>query len=199
MTRTRFMISMPCPPTRSRSRRGRSARAIRQIGPGLILAASIVGTGELINTTGPGSQGRLLAALADPPELRDQGLRPGRARPVRDHPRQDDPGGLRHAARAQARGLVDLLALADHDADHPGPDRRDGGDRRPGGPHGLPRRLAGHGRAARANLVPSWGTYLCHARGAHLGGTHDRWRRSCSCSRAAIAGSRRSRPCWWRR
>jgi manganese transport protein len=30
-------------------------RAIRQIGPGLILAASIVGTGELINTTGLGA------------------------------------------------------------------------------------------------------------------------------------------------
>src|SRR5262245_31580854 len=30
--------------------------AIRQIGPGLILAASIVGTGELINTTGLGAQ-----------------------------------------------------------------------------------------------------------------------------------------------
>jgi manganese transport protein len=31
-------------------------RAIRQIGPGLILAASIVGTGELINTTGLGAR-----------------------------------------------------------------------------------------------------------------------------------------------
>ncbi len=32
------------------------SRAIRQIGPGLILAASIVGTGELINTTGLGAK-----------------------------------------------------------------------------------------------------------------------------------------------
>jgi Mn2+/Fe2+ NRAMP family transporter len=32
------------------------ARAIRQIGPGLILAASIVGTGELINTTSLGAE-----------------------------------------------------------------------------------------------------------------------------------------------
>jgi Mn2+/Fe2+ NRAMP family transporter len=32
------------------------AKAIRQIGPGLILAASIVGTGELINTTGLGAK-----------------------------------------------------------------------------------------------------------------------------------------------
>src|SRR5437868_9819321 len=31
-------------------------RAIRQIGPGLILAASIVGTGELINTTSLGAK-----------------------------------------------------------------------------------------------------------------------------------------------
>ncbi|MGE3822369.1 MAG: Nramp family divalent metal transporter, partial [Isosphaeraceae bacterium] len=31
-------------------------RALRQIGPGLILAASIVGTGELINTTSLGAQ-----------------------------------------------------------------------------------------------------------------------------------------------
>jgi manganese transport protein len=31
-------------------------KALRQIGPGLILAASIVGTGELINTTGLGAQ-----------------------------------------------------------------------------------------------------------------------------------------------
>src|SRR6478609_7814957 len=31
-------------------------RAIRQIGPGLILAASIVGTGELINTTSLGAR-----------------------------------------------------------------------------------------------------------------------------------------------
>src|SRR6516164_7205620 len=32
------------------------SRALRQIGPGLILAASIVGTGELINTTGLGAK-----------------------------------------------------------------------------------------------------------------------------------------------
>ena len=32
------------------------SKAIRQIGPGLILAASIVGTGELINTTSLGAQ-----------------------------------------------------------------------------------------------------------------------------------------------
>jgi Mn2+/Fe2+ NRAMP family transporter len=32
------------------------SRAIRQIGPGLILAASIVGTGELINTTSLGAE-----------------------------------------------------------------------------------------------------------------------------------------------
>ena len=31
-------------------------RSVRQIGPGLILAASIVGTGELINTTSLGAQ-----------------------------------------------------------------------------------------------------------------------------------------------
>src|SRR3954467_6939584 len=31
-------------------------RAIKQIGPGLILAASIVGTGELINTTSLGAK-----------------------------------------------------------------------------------------------------------------------------------------------
>src|SRR5690348_17746579 len=30
--------------------------AVKQIGPGLILAASIVGTGELINTTGLGAE-----------------------------------------------------------------------------------------------------------------------------------------------
>jgi Mn2+/Fe2+ NRAMP family transporter len=35
-------------------------RAIRQIGPGLILAASIVGTGELINTTGLGAKAGFL-------------------------------------------------------------------------------------------------------------------------------------------
>ena len=44
------------PPTPSRSRRTRSRKAIRQIGPGLILAASIVGTGELINTTSLGAK-----------------------------------------------------------------------------------------------------------------------------------------------
>src|SRR6476661_5495798 len=32
------------------------SEAIRQVGPGLILAASIVGTGELINTTGLGAK-----------------------------------------------------------------------------------------------------------------------------------------------
>ena len=42
------------------------ARAIRQIGPGLILAASIVGTGELINTTSLGAKAGLQPALADP-------------------------------------------------------------------------------------------------------------------------------------
>ena len=47
---------MPCLRTRSASRRIRSSRAIRQIGPGLILAASIVGTGELINTTSLGAK-----------------------------------------------------------------------------------------------------------------------------------------------
>ena len=78
-------------------------RAFRQIGPGLILAASIVGTGELINTTGLGAR-RASPALADPAELRDQGLRPGGAGPVRDHARQDDARGVRHAARAAAAG-----------------------------------------------------------------------------------------------
>ena len=34
----------------------RFSKAIRQVGPGLILAASIVGTGELINTTGLGAK-----------------------------------------------------------------------------------------------------------------------------------------------
>ena len=48
-------ISMPCPPTRSASRRIRWRGPFGQIGPGLILAASIVGTGELINTTGLGA------------------------------------------------------------------------------------------------------------------------------------------------
>ena len=32
-------------------------QALREIGPGLILAASIVGTGELITTTGLGASG----------------------------------------------------------------------------------------------------------------------------------------------
>ena len=49
-------IFMPCRPRRSRSRRSRLSQAIRQIGPGLILAASIVGTGELINTTSLGAK-----------------------------------------------------------------------------------------------------------------------------------------------
>ena len=101
---TRLMTSTPCPPTRSRSRPGPSSGRSGRSGPGLILAASIVGTGELINTTEPGGQGRVQPALADPAELRDQGLRPGRARPVRDHPRQDDAGGVRHPARARGSG-----------------------------------------------------------------------------------------------
>ena len=43
-------------PRRSGSRPTRFPPAIRQIGPGLILAASIVGTGELINTTSLGAK-----------------------------------------------------------------------------------------------------------------------------------------------
>ncbi len=50
------MICTHFPRMRSRSLRTRLSKAIRQIGPGLILAASIVGTGELINTTGLGAK-----------------------------------------------------------------------------------------------------------------------------------------------
>ncbi len=41
---------------RSESHQARWPASIRQIGPGLILAASIVGTGELINTTSLGAK-----------------------------------------------------------------------------------------------------------------------------------------------
>jgi len=40
------------------------AGTVRQIGPGLILAASIVGTGELIHTTGLGAKARLMRTWA---------------------------------------------------------------------------------------------------------------------------------------
>ncbi len=96
-------------------------RALRQIGPGLILAGSIVGTGELIATTGLGAAHGYTPALVHPPELRHQGLPPDRARPLRDHPRQDDPGGLRHPARPPPGHVVDGLALAGHDARRPRP------------------------------------------------------------------------------
>ena len=46
----------PCPRMRSRSRRIRSSARSGRSGPGLILAASIVGTGELINTTSLGAK-----------------------------------------------------------------------------------------------------------------------------------------------
>ena len=104
-----------CRLTRSRSRPTPLLEAMKQIGPGLILAASIVGHGRADQHDEPGGEGGVQPALADPAELRDQGVRAGRARPVRDHARQDDAGGVRHAARPAAGGVVDLLALAVHD------------------------------------------------------------------------------------
>jgi hypothetical protein len=43
---------------------------IRQIGPGLIIAANIVGSGELIMTTKTGAQAGISSAVADSARLR---------------------------------------------------------------------------------------------------------------------------------
>ena len=146
MTRTRLMISMPCRADAIQEPPRTFFRAIRQIGPGLILAASIVGTGELINTTGLGAKAGfsllwliLLSCVIKvfvQVELGRYAITHGKT----------TLAAFDTLPGPEAGGVVDLLALADHDADHPGPDRRDGGDRRPGGPHGLPRGVAGHGR-----------------------------------------------------
>ncbi len=63
---------------------------LSRLGPGLIIAASIVGSGELIGTTKTGRRRRLLADVADPDRLRDQGLRAGGVRPLRRGRRNAD-------------------------------------------------------------------------------------------------------------
>ena len=55
---------------------------LRAIGPGLILTANIVGTGELIATTRLGSQVGFAAALVHRVQLFHQGVRPNRAGPL---------------------------------------------------------------------------------------------------------------------
>ena len=62
------------------------------------------GNGRADQHHGPGGKGRVLAALAHPSELRDQGVRPGGAGAIRDHARQDHAGGVRHAAGPRGWG-----------------------------------------------------------------------------------------------
>ena len=144
----------------------------------------------------PGRQGGFQPALADPALVRHQGLRAGRARPLRDHARQDDAGGVRLAARPAGRSLVAVLALALHDADHAGTDRGDGRDGRPGGPHGFPRRVAARSPMPRARWSHRGGR-ICRRHQEHFwAARHHAGGGACCCSPADTGGWRRSRPSW---
>ena len=173
--------------------------ALKQIGPGLILAASIVGTGELINTTGLGAKAGftllwliLLSCVIKvfvQVELGRYAITHGKT----------TLAAFDTLPGPEAGGVVDLLALADHDAGDPGPDRRDGRDRRPGRAHGVPRRLGRRWPSAAGAVVPAWGTFL-DTREEYIWAEPDDARGDrAACSRAAIDGSRGSRRCWSRR
>ena len=73
--------------------------ALAKIGPGIILAGSIIGSGELILTTSLGAEYGFVFLVADPLQLRHQGLRADRAGPLRHLLGQADADGPRRAAR----------------------------------------------------------------------------------------------------
>ena len=87
----------------SRPRRCRSLAALRRIGPGIVLASSIVGSGEAHRHDDARRAGRLRGAVDRAGELRDQAGRAGRARPLHDRHRQDGPRRLQRRARSARR------------------------------------------------------------------------------------------------
>ena len=119
------------------------SKAIGQIGPGLILAASIVGTGELINTTSLGAKAGFsllwlilfscVIKVFVQVELGRYAITHGKTTLAAF---DSLPG-----PRAGVSWLCWLWLLMT--ADDAGPDRRDGRRGRSGGPHGFPGCVAG--------------------------------------------------------
>ena len=191
-------ICTPCRPLPSKSRRTSLLAAFQQIGPGLILAASIVGTGELINTTSLGAKAGfsllwliLLSCVIKvfvQVELGRYAITHGKTTLGAF---DSLPG-----PRAGVSWLCWLWLLMT--PDHAGADRGDGRDRRAGGSHGLSRGLAS-GRGRRRHGRPVVGTVSGDPPRAFLGGRHHPGGDLCCCSPAATAGWRGSRPSWSRR
>ena len=111
----------------------------RQLGPGLIITAVIVGSGELIVTPKLGASVGFAAAVVHRARLHAEGLRADRARAPRGDPRHDDARRPRRPARATPARLVGALAVA-ADVRRPRVPGRGHGRRR--GQHPLDRRAA---------------------------------------------------------
>ena len=110
-----------------------------QIGPGLILAGSIVGTGELIATTGLGADvGYVFLWLILLSCVIKVFVQIELGRHAITHG-QTTLAALDTLARPESARL-DQLVLALYDVDDSGSNRRDGRDRRPGRSHGVSRR-----------------------------------------------------------
>ena len=144
----------------------------------------------------PGRQGRLQPALADPAVVRHQGLRPGRARAVtrsrtaRRRWRRSTrcPGPRLGVSWLCWLWLIMMLTTQAQIAAMEGTVGQAAHMAFPGASQAI--------ADAAGTLVASWGPYPGEPPGAFLGGASPRWRRSCCCSPAATAGSRRSRPSW---
>ena len=167
------------------NRREPSSRRSGRSGPGLILAASIVGTGELINTTGLGAKAGfallwliLLSCVIKvfvQVELGRYAITHGKttlaAFDTLPGPRLGTSWIcwlwliMMLITQAQIAAMEGTVGQAAHMA--------------------FPRRLAGHGRAAGEH-GPVMGHVPGHAAGVFLGRHDQRWRRSCSCFPAAI-------------
>ena len=166
------------------------AGTVRQIGPGLILAASIVGTGELINTTGLGAKaGFALLWLILLSCVIKVFVQVELGRYAITHGKTTLAAFDTLPGPKLGTSWICWLWLT-HDAHHSGPDRSDGGDRRPGGAHGVSPGSRGPWPTRPAALVPDMGFISGHQGRNTSGRDSRRWRRCCSCSRAAIAVSR---------
>ena len=84
---------------------------LRRIGPGMVLAASIVGSGELIATTTLGAQAGYTALWVVLLSCSDQAGDPGGAGTLHDRDRQDRPRGAERAA-GPAAARVNWLVWA---------------------------------------------------------------------------------------
>ena len=97
---------------------------LRRIGPGMILAASIVGSGELIATTTLGAQVgyaamwiMIFSCVVKPVVQAELG-------PLHHRHRRDQSGGFQFGSGAPVEGELDRVGLGDYDQHDPVADRR---------------------------------------------------------------------------